>query len=99
MSDGRVVADSIYRLKDPLLNYRQFSGHSLSRGFLTSAAKCKVDLLKMIAKSLLTRVGTVLAYVDDPKRFDNHAAEHLLERVTMVRHVRTELNPVLIRNQ
>ena len=32
----------------------------------------------MIAQSRHARVDTVLGYVDDPQRFENHAAEQLL---------------------
>lgn len=79
---GRTVADiiknSIYQMKDPTLNYENFSGHSLRRGFLTSAGKNNSDLLKLISQSRHKRVDTVLGYIDDPQRFDNHAATSLL---------------------
>lgn len=79
----RSVADlikyAIFRLKDPALDYKEFSGHSLRRGFLTSAGKSNADLLKMIAQSRHSRVDTVLGYVDDPRRFENHSAENLLK--------------------
>lgn len=74
-----LIKESVYRLKDPSLDYHQFSGHSLRRGFLTSAGKNKADLLKMIAQSRHARVDTVLGYIDDPQRFENHAAEQLLK--------------------
>jgi len=73
-----IVKKAIYRLKDPTLDYRQFSGHSLRRGFLTSAGKKNANLLKMIAQSRHSRVDTVLGYIDDPQRFVGHAAEELL---------------------
>lgn len=75
---AELIKEGIYQLKDPSLDYHQFSGHSLRRGFLTSAGKSKADLLKMIAQSRHARVDTVLGYVDDPQRFENHAAEQLL---------------------
>lgn len=75
-----LIKDSIYRLKDPSLDYRQFSGHSLRRGFLTSAGKSNADLLKIIAQSRHSRIDTVLGYIDDPNRFQNHAAENLLKQ-------------------
>lgn len=74
-----LIKDAVYRLKDPSLDYHQFSGHSLRRGFLTSAGRNKADLLKMIAQSRHARVDTVLDYVDDQHRFENHAGEHLLK--------------------
>jgi len=73
-----LIKETIYRLKDPSLDYHQFSGHSLRRGFLTSAGKNKADLLKMITQSRHARVDTVLGYIDDPNRFEDHTAEHLL---------------------
>jgi len=66
---AELIKEGIYQLKDPSRDYHQFSGHSLRRGFLTSAGKSKVDLLKMIAQVRHARVDTVLGYVDDPQRF------------------------------
>ena len=74
-----LIKEAIYRLKDPSLDYHQFPGHSLRRGFLTSAGRNKADLLKMIAQSRHANVDTVLDYVDDEYRFENHAGEHLLK--------------------
>jgi len=78
-SVAELIKQLIFQLKDPKLKSEQFSGHSLRRGFLTSAGKSNADLLKMIAQSRHSRVDTVLGYVDDPHRFDNHAAENLLK--------------------
>jgi len=75
---AEMIKDRIYGLKDPELNYHRFSGHSLRRGFLTSAGKQRADLLKLIAQSRHTRVDTVLGYIDNPAPFENHAAENLL---------------------
>lgn len=75
---AELIKEGIYQLKDPSLNYRHFSGHSLRRGFLTSAGKEKADLLKLIAQSRHSRVDTVLGYIDNAEPFDNHAAERLL---------------------
>lgn len=74
-----IIKDSIFQLKDPTLDYKHFSGHSLRRGFLTSAGQSNADLLKMIAQSRHSRIDTVLGYVDDPQRFENHAAKNLLK--------------------
>lgn len=78
-SVANLIKDAIYRLKDPALDYQQFSGHSLRRGFLTSAGKSNADLLKMVSQSRHKRIDTVLGYVDDPDRFEYHAAQSLLK--------------------
>ena len=57
----------------------RYSGHSLRRGFLTCAGQEGADLLKLISQSRHSRVDTVLGYVDDRERFEQHAAEHLLK--------------------
>lgn len=68
----------MFKLKDPNLNYRNFSGHGLRRGFLTSAGRNQADLLKLIAQSRDSQINTVLAYTEDSQRFDRNAAESLL---------------------
>jgi hypothetical protein len=71
--------DRIYQLREPSLNYPQFSGHSLCRGLLSSAGKQQADLLKQIAQSRHARVGTVLRYSDNREPFARHAADKLLQ--------------------
>ncbi len=61
------------------LNEKRYSGHSLRRGFLTSAATNRVDVLKMVAQSRHANINTILAYVDNQQLFDNHAGERLLQ--------------------
>lgn len=73
-----MIKDGIFRLKDRSLNYEQFSGHSLRRGFLTSASNHQADVFKLIAQSRHKQLNTVLDYVEDEDRFKSHAAEHLL---------------------
>ena len=77
-SVAEVVKDAVYNLKDPRLSYENFSGHSLRRGFLTSAGQNQADLLKLIAQSRHKRIDTVLGYIDDKNHFEHHAAEALL---------------------
>ena len=55
-----------------------YAGHSLRRGFLTSAARNRADLLKLLAQSRHRNVETVRGYIEDEERFENHAAEGLL---------------------
>jgi len=76
---AELIKERIYQLKDPSLSEQQFSGHSLRRGFLTSAGKQQADLLKLIAQSRHARVDTVLGYIDNPEPFAQHAAQKLLQ--------------------
>jgi len=75
---AEVIKDAVHRLHDTTVRVEDYSGHSLRRGFLTSAGKEKADLLKLIAQSRHTRVDTVLGYIDDVEQFEHHAAEGLL---------------------
>ena len=76
---AELIKDRVYQLKDPTLNYRQFSGHSLRRGFLTSASGKKADVFKLIAQSRHKQLNTLMDYVKDQELFVSHAAEHLLQ--------------------
>ena len=76
---AELIKERIYQLKDPSLSEQHFSGHSLRRGFLTSAGKQQADLLKLIAQSRHARVDTVLGYIDNPEPFAQHAAQKLLQ--------------------
>ena len=75
---AELIKESIYQLHDDSVRFEDYSGHSLRRGFLTSAGKEKADLLKLIAHSRHSRVDTVLGYIDDVEPFEQHAAERLL---------------------
>lgn len=75
---AETIKEAIYQLHDKSVCEEHYSGHSLRRGFLTSAGKANADLLKLIAQSRHTRVDTVLGYIDDVEPFDNHAAAQLL---------------------
>lgn len=77
-SVAELIKDTVFRLKDPKLDYRHFSGHSLRRGFLTSAGQNQADLLKLIAQSRHSQINTLLAYTEDADRFNQHAAQTLL---------------------
>lgn len=61
------------------LNPIRYSGHSLRRGFLTSAAMNRADVLKMVAQSRHANINMILEYVDNQQLFDNHAGEQLLQ--------------------
>jgi len=73
------VATIVKRLAGRVgLEAADYAGHSLRRGFLTSAARNRADLLKLLAQSRHRNVETVRGYIEDERRFENHAAEGLL---------------------
>lgn len=55
-----------------------YAGHSLRRGFLTSAAQERKNLFKMAEHSRHRSLETVREYVEDAARFDDHAGKGLL---------------------
>ena len=57
-----------------------YSGHSLRRGFLTSAARNRASIFKMAAQSRHKSLDVLREYVDDVERFEDHAGEGLLRR-------------------
>jgi integrase len=60
------------------LDPRQYSGHSLRSGFLTSAAKRGANLFKMMDVSGHRSVDTLRGYVRDAEIFKDHAGAGLL---------------------
>jgi site-specific recombinase XerD len=56
-----------------------YAGHSLRRGFLTTAAKERKNLFKMAEHSRHRSLETVREYVEDASKFDDHAGKGLLE--------------------
>jgi integrase len=60
------------------LNARDFSGHSLRSGFLTSAAARGASIFKMMDVSRHKSVDTLRGYVRDAEIFRNHAGNGLL---------------------
>ena len=61
------------------LDADQYSGHSLRRGLLTSAARHRASIWKMVAQSRHRSLDTVRQYVADAARFEDHAAQGLLQ--------------------
>jgi len=57
----------------------ELSAHSLRHGFLTQAARNGGDLFRMAAQSRHRDVRTVMAYVQDEKRFENHPGDEMLK--------------------
>lgn len=60
------------------LNAREFSGHSLRSGFLTSAAARGASIFKMMDVSRHKSVDTLRGYVRDADLFRDHAGAGLL---------------------
>ncbi|MGI4795083.1 MAG: site-specific integrase [Janthinobacterium lividum] len=60
------------------LDPREFAGHSLRAGFLTSAAEASADVLRMMEVSRHKRVETVQGYVRRANRFKGHAGTTFL---------------------
>jgi site-specific recombinase XerD len=60
------------------LDPARFAGHSLRRGFLTSAAKAGASIFKMMDVSRHKSVETLRRYVKDADAFTDHAGENFL---------------------
>lgn len=69
-------------LTDPTLPDKEaalrFSGHSLRRGFLSSAAEQGADVLRMAMHSRHKSMEVLRSYVDAANRFKDHAGDGLL---------------------
>jgi hypothetical protein len=70
-----IVKESAARLR---LNPKQFAGHSLRAGFLTSAASRGASIFKMMDVSRHRSVDTLRGYVRDAELFKDHAGAGLL---------------------
>lgn len=79
LSDKTVVRLIKRTAKAAGLDEKRYSGHSLRRGFLTSAAMNRADVLKMVAQSRHANINTILDYVENQRLFDNHAGASLLQ--------------------
>lgn len=62
------------------LDPEQYSGQSLRRGLLTSAARQGANIWKMLQQSRHRSVEVLQEYVEDGARFKDHAAQGLLQR-------------------
>jgi site-specific recombinase XerD len=61
------------------LEASRYAGHSLRSGFLTSAARNQASIFKMADQSRHKSLDVLREYVRDEERFEDHAAEGLLE--------------------
>lgn len=57
----------------------RYAGHSLRSGFLTSAARNRASIFKMADQSRHKSLDVVREYVRNEERFDDHAAQGLLQ--------------------
>ena len=81
---GRLSAQSVALIvKDYAarvgLDYNRFSGHSLRSGFITSAAQNDANIFKMAEHSRHRSFDVLREYVQNERRFDDHAGERLLD--------------------
>jgi site-specific recombinase XerD len=60
------------------LTVKDFSGHSLRAGFITSGAAAGADLFKLMEVSRHRKPETVMGYVRESRLFENHAGEKFL---------------------
>lgn len=70
-----VVKDHAKRVE---LEPSHYAGHSLRRGFLTSAAQEHKNIFKMAEHSRHKSLDVLRQYVEDAQKFDGHAGEGLL---------------------
>jgi hypothetical protein len=58
----------------------RYAGHSLRRGFLTSAARNRASIFKMADQSRHKSLDVLREYVSNEERFEDHAAEGMLQQ-------------------
>jgi site-specific recombinase XerD len=77
--DGQSIAKIVKRYAGLAgLDPAAFSGHSLRRGFLSSAAANGASVLKMQAQSRHKSINMLLTYVETADRFKEHAGSKFL---------------------
>lgn len=64
-----------------LYNALQLSSHSLRRGFATAASHNGVSLQSIMQQGRWKQVSTVIEYIEAAGRFENNAADHLLQNL------------------
>ncbi len=60
------------------LDSNRYSGHSLRRGFLTSAARKRASIFKMADHSRHKSLDVLREYVQEENMFEDHAGDGLL---------------------
>jgi integrase len=79
LSDHSVALIVKRRATGAGLDEKKFSGHSLRRGFLTSAAKKRASIWKMAHQSGHKSLDVLRRYVENEEVFDDHAGADLLK--------------------
>lgn len=64
-----------------LENAKQFSSHSLRRGFATAASRNGVSLQSIMQQGRWKQVSTVMEYIEAAGRFENNAASQVLQHL------------------
>ncbi|MBY0378081.1 MAG: tyrosine-type recombinase/integrase [Gammaproteobacteria bacterium] len=64
-----------------LENAKQFSSHSLRRGFATAASRNGVSLQSIMQQGRWKQVSTVMEYIEAAGRFENNAADQVLQHL------------------
>lgn len=62
-------------------NAKQFSSHSLRRGFATAASRNGVSLQSIMQQGRWKQVSTVMEYIQAAGRFENNAASQVLQHL------------------
>lgn len=62
-----------------LENAKQFSSHSLRRGFATAASRNGISLQSIMQQGRWKQVSTVIEYIEAAGRFENNAASQVLQ--------------------
>ena len=80
---GRLSAQSVaivikFYAKKVGLDSSRYSGHSLRRGFLTSAARNRANIFKMADQSRHKSLDVLRQYVQEEEMFEDNAGEGLL---------------------
>jgi site-specific recombinase XerD len=80
---GRLTAQSVALIVKAAarragLDPTQFSGHSLRAGWITSAAKRRASINKIMDQSRHRSIDSVLGYIRDAELFHDHAGQGLL---------------------
>ena len=84
VGESRLTAQSVALIIKALaakvdLDPARYAGHSLRSGFLTSAAHNRASIFKMADQSRHKSLDVLREYVRSEERFDDHAAEGLLQ--------------------
>lgn len=64
-----------------LLNHQAYSGHSLRRGFATSASKKGATLGAIMRQGRWRHEGTVYGYIEEGRHFEDNAANAILNNL------------------